>query len=356
MDMTPLVTVAINNYNYGRFLPHAIESALAQRHPRMQVVVVDDGSTDDSVEVMGRYAERIEIIRQANQGQAAALNTGFAHSRGDVVIFLDADDTLLPETASQIAAVFQAAPDLARVQYRLAIVDAEGKPTGELIPAAYAVMPNGDRRRELARFNNYGWWPPTSGNAFSASALRRFMPMPDAHHCGAADYYMVRAATLCGPIRSLDLVGGHYRTHDANKFLRHSVDLEQTRFQIQLIEDTHRYLKAFAASIAFNPFPATASDAWDLPFYALRMTSLRLDPAAHPIPADRLLSLGWRGTAVALRQTQRSAAYRLAAAAWFTAMIVLPRSAARLLAEWFFYPARRPALVRPHPFHERTGQ
>src|SRR5437764_1069566 len=90
----PDVSVIINNYNYGRFLAEAIESALSQTLPATEVIVVDDGSTDNSPEVIGRYEGRIRSIMKSNGGQASALNAGFGASSGDVVIFLDADDVL----------------------------------------------------------------------------------------------------------------------------------------------------------------------------------------------------------------------------------------------------------------------
>src|SRR5207249_9168521 len=125
-------------YNYGKFLGSAIESALNQGYSDVEVVVVDDGSTDDSPDVIARYSGRVTACRQPNGGQAAALNAGFARCRGDAVIFLDADDLLLPDVAGRAAAAFRDAPDLARLQYPLAVIDAGGAATGERIPASYA--------------------------------------------------------------------------------------------------------------------------------------------------------------------------------------------------------------------------
>ena len=76
--MTPRVSICIVNHNYGRFLAAAIDSALAQTWPDVEVVVVDDGSTDDSDEVIASYDGRVVAVHQANGGQGSAFNSGFA--------------------------------------------------------------------------------------------------------------------------------------------------------------------------------------------------------------------------------------------------------------------------------------
>ena len=85
----PLVSIVINNYNYARFLPEAIESALAQTYPHKEIIVVDDGSTDDSRRVMESYGDRIKPIYKKNGGQASAMNLGYEAAKGDLIYFLD---------------------------------------------------------------------------------------------------------------------------------------------------------------------------------------------------------------------------------------------------------------------------
>src|SRR6188768_2225570 len=119
MPQPPLVSIVIDNYNYARFLRAAVDSALAQAYPRVEVVVVDDGSTDDSREVIARYGDRISAVFKPNGGQASAFNAGFAASHGDLVLFLDSDDVLLPSAVAAAADVFAGhagARPLAKVQ------------------------------------------------------------------------------------------------------------------------------------------------------------------------------------------------------------------------------------------------
>src|SRR2546423_15707744 len=89
---TTLVTIIISSYNYGRYLRKAIDSALKQTHAHTEVIVVDDGSTDDSRVVIASYGDQIVPVLKENGGQASALNVGFSASQGDVIIFLDSDD------------------------------------------------------------------------------------------------------------------------------------------------------------------------------------------------------------------------------------------------------------------------
>src|SRR5262245_16427358 len=97
MKTSMLASVIISNFNYARYVANAIDSALAQTYPCLEVIVVDDGSTDESREVIASYGARIQALCKENGGQASALNAGFQVSRGEVVIFLDADDTLLAQ-------------------------------------------------------------------------------------------------------------------------------------------------------------------------------------------------------------------------------------------------------------------
>src|SRR5271170_5646108 len=95
---TPVITVLIIAYNYGRFVEEAIDSVLAQDFPldNVEIIVVDDGSTDDTAERVGKYGSKIQYFHKSNGGQASALNLGFAKARGEIVVLLDADDLFLP--------------------------------------------------------------------------------------------------------------------------------------------------------------------------------------------------------------------------------------------------------------------
>src|SRR5262245_55226396 len=86
------LTIIVDNYNYARYLPYSIEAALAVRWPNKEVLVVDDGSADDSRAVIEGYADRVTPLFKENGGLNSAANLAFARSTGDVVMFCDADD------------------------------------------------------------------------------------------------------------------------------------------------------------------------------------------------------------------------------------------------------------------------
>jgi len=106
MNATPLVSILINNYNYAPFLTQAVDSALRQTYENIEVIVVDDGSTDNSWQVIKSYGDRIVPIAKKNGGQASAFNAGFEKSQGDIVCFLDSDDVFLPDKLQKLVDIF----------------------------------------------------------------------------------------------------------------------------------------------------------------------------------------------------------------------------------------------------------
>jgi len=110
------ITVIIPTYNYGRFIQEAIESVFSQTVTDLQIVVVDDGSTDDTPEVLaGILDPRLEIVRTANQGVSAARNEGLRRAKGEFIAFLDADDRWAPRKLEYQLQVMMAEPDMAAV-------------------------------------------------------------------------------------------------------------------------------------------------------------------------------------------------------------------------------------------------
>lgn len=200
-----LVTVLINNYNYAHFLPQAIDSALNQTYPNIEVVVVDDGSTDDSREIISSYGARIRPILKENGGQASAFNAGLAASRGEIICMLDADDFFHPDKVERV--IPHSKPG-SMVYHRLRI-----EPGSETTPRVIA--PAIDYWVYAQR---YGFVPymasPTSGLAFRRDLALRLMPLPNVRL--SADDFVIRGAALVGEVVGIPDVLATYRVHGEN--------------------------------------------------------------------------------------------------------------------------------------------
>ena len=133
MLMNVTVSVVIPTYNYGRYLATAIESALAQTFVPLEVIVVDDGSTDDTPQILETFGNRIQTIRQLNQGAGAARNTGIAAARGEYVAFLDSDDIWKPRKLQMQIARFDADPALGLVHCGVEAMDGREMTIGYML-------------------------------------------------------------------------------------------------------------------------------------------------------------------------------------------------------------------------------
>lgn len=111
MPPSPLVSIVVPSYNHARYVEAAVESVLAQDYPQIELIVIDDGSTDDSAARLEKYRGRLRLEVQANQGQAATVNRGWQLSRGEILGYLSADDCLLPGAVRSSVACLERNPD-----------------------------------------------------------------------------------------------------------------------------------------------------------------------------------------------------------------------------------------------------
>lgn len=318
-------SVCILCFNYERFVGRAIDSALAQRGADVEVVVVDDGSTDGSRSVIESYGSRLQLVSKANGGQASAMNAGLAASTAQFVVFLDADDELYPDAvAAALDAFGRIVPGrpVAKVQWRLDVVDADGVPTGATHPPSRWALPTGDISAVVAARRSWVW-PPTSGGAYRRAALDDIGPIPESEYRIEADRYLSTLIPFCGPIVSLERPYGSYRIHATNSYARRPLEGERLRRKITQTLADHDRVAQFARARGVA-YPHSPLDQLDPAFAAYRLASLVLDPQQHPIPGDRRLALLRRGVRAQLGHPMHPWRRRLGRSAWFVATGLAP--------------------------------
>jgi glycosyltransferase involved in cell wall biosynthesis len=147
----PLVSIVIPCYQQAHYLEEAIESVLAQTYPHYEIIVVDDGSPDDTAAVAARYPP-VRYIRQKNQGLAAARNTGLRASQGAYLTFLDADDRLTPGALARGVSCLTEHPEAGLVFGCYRKINAQG----ELLPTCPPAYAGSDLYHDLLKFNCIG--------------------------------------------------------------------------------------------------------------------------------------------------------------------------------------------------------
>src|SRR5262245_47947921 len=124
---SPLVSIIISSHNQRRLLSEAIASAVAQTYTPLEIIVVDDGSTDDPAAIVSQFTD-VRLIRQPHRGTGAAWNAGFRASSGDALVFLQTDERLLPSAVATGAAALEAHADAAIAFGTFQWIDANGHP------------------------------------------------------------------------------------------------------------------------------------------------------------------------------------------------------------------------------------
>jgi glycosyltransferase involved in cell wall biosynthesis len=211
----PLVSIVINNYNYARYLRKAIDSALQQTYTNIEIIIVDDGSTDESRQILCDYQTQCSVIYKSNGGQASAFNIGINAAAGHFILLLDSDDYLLPSAVELCVAYYPTG--YSRVYYRLRLVDENDEEMTSVSSDQFFTAADGDMFAEIRRSGRH-FWPPTSANFFDSAILKSVLPIPEAEFRISADAYIAAWTGLRGPVKSLDMPLAAYRLHGSNSF------------------------------------------------------------------------------------------------------------------------------------------
>src|ERR1700761_147440 len=175
----PLVSILVSNYNYARYIGESIQSALDQTYSNFELIICDDGSTDDSISIIEEYQRkdpRIKLIRKTNGGQASGFNAAFAASRGEIIALLDSDDLFLPRKVERIVADFQAHPDCGLGLQRVIRMSANLRRQG-VWPMSDSLPFGWYGTRLLSDGGVLPFTPPTSGLTLRRDVAERLFPL-----------------------------------------------------------------------------------------------------------------------------------------------------------------------------------
>ncbi|MEM7065581.1 MAG: glycosyltransferase [Cyanobacteria bacterium P01_B01_bin.77] len=337
--MTPTVSIIINNYNYAAFIAKTIESAIEQTYPAMEIIVVDDCSTDSSRQIIASYGSSvIPVFHQTNGKQGAAFNSGFAKSQGDIVLFLDADDYLYPHAVEQIVQAWQ--PDLAKVHYRLNVVDSDGQSHDYSYPQG-SKLDSGNIKQSVLTVGTYVG-VPTSGNALSRKVLTQIMPIPQTFSTTSDDYLSV-LVPLYGDVAAVDAALGAYRIHTSNQWAMTEITGERfhrfIRHDLQRCQLIQHQGDQLGYDVPENLYMRFFGRAWS------RLASLRFDPKTHPVPGDRPVILMYQGIRSLWLYSQYGWQKRVIFSLWFLWVGLVPRPLAKPAIVWLFARQSRPKWV-----------
>ncbi len=189
---TPLVSVLVKNYNCEHYLQQAIDSVLSQTYSNIEIVVIDDGSTDRSRELIDRYGDKVVKVYKENGGEASALNAGFSASSGDIVCILDSDDLFCPEKVAEVVEVFKSFHDIGWCFHDLRWVNENA----ELLPevSTQRTASECDIRDRLRSGKLPPPLPASSALCFRRSLLENIFPLPVSEAIRTSDLYIKYSA------------------------------------------------------------------------------------------------------------------------------------------------------------------
>lgn len=335
----PFVSIIITSYNYGRFLKDAIDSALNQTYGNTEVIVVDDGSTDNSSEIMASFGNRIKAVFKENGGQASAFNAGFSISKGDIIIFLDSDDRLCPNAVEEVVRIWH--PGISKVHYRLQWMDAEGNPLETFIPPAGYTLPSGDLKPIILKQGIYRT-PPTSGNAYSREFLMEVLPVPEENWRLCPDAFLHAQVAFFGKIGAIEQTLGYYGVHGSNasSIIKYKSETERLEEEIIFRNRCEALILGSAERLNLNAdFNCTIK-------VAKKIALFMISPE-HSLVKDELLSrLVKSGTHAVWKECEISILKKIIISGFFILLPFLPRNLAKKMLFWYIYPEKRPLFIK----------
>jgi Glycosyl transferase family 2 len=224
----PRVTAIIDTYNHERFIEEAIVSVLEQDFPasETEILVVDDGSTDRTSEIVRKFAPRVRLLRKANGGQASAFNAGIPEARAEIIAFLDGDDWWAPAKLTRVVEAMDQDPSVGIVGHGIIMINRDHSEQPEILREGFRFQAN--TMEGACLFRRRGSFLGTSRMTIRTGLLRRIGPVPEGIVVQADEYLFTLASALAGS-RILSDPLTYYRLHDSNAFQLSSCDPSRMR-------------------------------------------------------------------------------------------------------------------------------
>jgi hypothetical protein len=230
---TPAITALIDTFNHERFIEQAVESVLHQDFPvsEMEILVVDDGSTDRTPDLVRKFEPRVRLIRKTNGGQASAFNTGIPEGRGEIIAFLDGDDWWAPNKISCIAEAFEKNPQVGMIGHGFVQTSRESERViSSPIPRPLRL----DSVDSAHLFRLHRCYLGTSRLALRTSIAREVVPIPESL-VFEADEYLFTVAGVLSPFIILPDPLTYYRAHGDSLYLATGSNRNGTRRKQQIL-------------------------------------------------------------------------------------------------------------------------
>ena len=336
----PKISIVITCYNYEKYIETSIESVLNQDYANKELIVVDDVSSDSSRDIIHRYDDRlVAVFHEENKGHGGAFNSGYAASTGELVIFLDADDYLLPGALDMAAANMSS--DSSMYMYHMDLVDAEGV-AYDVFPKYEAPFDTVQAKEKLLHCGRYQS-TVTSGLVFSRLFLGRVMPMDESAFRQGGDGYLVTLAPLYGPVTGFDEKLSAYRQHGDNHSGFNQLLLKRAEWCIE--HDKQRYLALATHAERVGDILSIDEIAQnDLLHLEQKMCLSLFSDSTDNRPKLRVLIADH--AIKAMRYANLSPVNIVFIKVWWFLLKVLPKLYAKKIFTWRMLPSSRPSFLK----------
>lgn len=285
--MTPLVTVLVDTWNHERFIEAALDSVLAQDFDmsRVEIIVIDDGSTDSTPKKIAAYGDRVRYLKKENGGQATAFNVGIPLARGEFIAMLDGDDWWRSDKLSKIVSTLESRPDVGFVGS--AIVETNGEGDDRLLAPAGQIEFRLDTAENARLFLQHRCFMGTSRMAGRTEVFRGLLPVPEDLIVEADEHFFTLAPAITTAVILAEPLC-YYRLHGGNLYQFSTYDDRRVRLKCKVHTCLAKTIPPKLAELGVS------REARDVVLDAVLTDARRLELAAIGGPPGSALGIEWK--------------------------------------------------------------